>query len=150
MLVTVNDLDWEKNIFEVNNVLTWRQWHYYKGRHEKNFRENLPLKCNNTTWLGCCITRIPVVPRSAQNPSCKSNNTWFIRQRAFIEIWSTREVWRVRKMRKSSRVLSKLPKCFIFRWTHSWRRNQLFNNIFNPMENFFLEGFVCWRHERAQ
>ena len=28
-------------------------------------------------------------------------NNWFIRQRAFIEIWSTREVWRVRKMRKS-------------------------------------------------
>ena len=21
--------------------------------------------------------------------------------------------------------------------------NQLFYNIFNPMENFFLEGFVC-------
>ena len=100
MLVTVNDLDWEKNIFEVNNVITGRQWHYYKGRHEKNFRENLPLKCNNTTRLGCCITRIPVVPRSARNPSCKSNNNWLIRQRAFIEIWSTREVWRVRKMRK--------------------------------------------------
>ena len=25
--------------------------------------------------------------------------------------------------------------------------NQLFYNIFNPMENFFLEGYVCWRHE---
>ena len=46
--------------------------------------------------------------------------------------------------------VSKLPKCFISRWTHSWRMNQLFYNIFNPMENFFLEGFVCWRHERAQ
>ena len=22
--------------------------------------------------------------------------------------------------------------------------NQLLYNIFNPMENFFLEGFVCW------
>ena len=32
----------------------------------------------------------------------------------------------------------------------SWRMNQLFYNIFNPMENLFLEGFVCWRHERAQ
>ena len=28
--------------------------------------------------------------------------------------------------------------------------NQLCYNIFNPMENFFSEGFVCWRHERAQ
>ena len=28
--------------------------------------------------------------------------------------------------------------------------NQLFYNIFNPKENFFLEGFVCWRHESAQ
>ena len=27
-------------------------------------------------------------------------NNWFICQRAFIEIWSTREVWRKRKMRK--------------------------------------------------
>ena len=27
--------------------------------------------------------------------------------------------------------------------------NQLFYNIFNPMENFFLEGYVCWRHKRA-
>ena len=26
-------------------------------------------------------------------------NHWFIRQRAFIEIWSTREVWRARNMR---------------------------------------------------
>ena len=26
-------------------------------------------------------------------------NKWFIRQGAFIEIWSTREVWRARKMR---------------------------------------------------
>ena len=29
-------------------------------------------------------------------------------------------------------------------WTHRWRINQLFYNIFNPMEIFFLEGFVCW------
>ena len=28
-------------------------------------------------------------------------NNWFISQRAFIEIRSTREVWRARKMRKS-------------------------------------------------
>ena len=42
-------------------------------------------------------------------------------------------------------MLSKLPKCFISRLTHSWRMNQLFYNIFNPKENFFLEGFVCWR-----
>ena len=28
-------------------------------------------------------------------------NNWFMRQRAFIDIWSTREVWRARKMRKS-------------------------------------------------
>ena len=78
-------------------------------------------------------------------------NNWFIRQHAFIEIWSMQEVWRARKMRKScswhsweqlyiaSWVLSKLPKCFISWWTHSWRMNQLFYNIFNPMENFF-----CW------
>ena len=28
--------------------------------------------------------------------------------------------------------------------------NHLFYNIFNPMEIFFLEEFVCLRHERAQ
>ena len=28
--------------------------------------------------------------------------------------------------------------------------NQLFRNIFNPMEKLFLEGYVCQRHERAQ
>ena len=50
----------------------------------------------------------------------------------------------------ASWVLSKLPKCFISRWTHSWCMNQLFHNIFKPKENFFLEGFVCWRHECAQ
>ena len=38
----------------------------------------------------------------------------------------------------ASFVLSKLPKCFISRWTHSWRMNQLFHNIFNPMENLFF------------
>ena len=38
-----------------------------------------------------------------------SINNWFIRQRAFIEIWSTREVWRARKMRKScSRLTTSL------------------------------------------
>ena len=47
-------------------------------------------------------------------------------------------------------VLSKLPKCFISWWTHSWHMNQLFYNIFNPMENFFLDGYVCWCHKRAQ
>ena len=41
-------------------------------------------------------------------------------------------------------------KCFISRWMYSWLMNQLLYNIFNPMEIFFLEGFVCWRHERAQ
>ena len=50
----------------------------------------------------------------------------------------------------ASWVLSKLPKCFISRWTHRLRMNQLFYNIFNQMEFFFLEGFACWRHERAQ
>ena len=27
--------------------------------------------------------------------------------------------------------------------------NHLFYNISNPKKNFFPEGFVCWRHERA-
>ena len=38
----------------------------------------------------------------------------------------------------ASFVLSKLLACFISRWTHRWRMNQLFYNIFNPMENFFF------------
>ena len=50
----------------------------------------------------------------------------------------------------ASFMLSKLPACFISRWTHRWRMNQLFNNIFNPMKKFFLKGFVCWCHEHAQ
>ena len=32
--------------------------------------------------------------------------------------------------------------CFISRWTHSWRMNQLFYNIFNSMEFFFPRG-IC-------
>ena len=55
----------------------------------------------------------------------------------------------------ASFVPSKLPACFISRWTHSWRMNQLFYNIFNPMEIFFLKGFVMsvdnrnMKHARA-
>ena len=41
-------------------------------------------------------------------------NNWFIHQRVFIKIGSRQEVWRAQKM------LSKLPKCFIYWWTHSW------------------------------
>ena len=61
-----------------------------------------------------------------------------MRQRAYVEIWSTREVWRERKRRKNcsrcratlaSFVLSKLLKCFISRHTHSRNMNQLFYNI---------------------
>ena len=75
-------------------------------------------------------------------------NNWFIRQRAVLEIWSTLEVSRAWNMRKScsrrnrEQVLSKLPKCFISRWRHSWCMNQWFYNIFNPMENFFSRG-IC-------
>ena len=70
--------------------------------------------------------------------TCEKVNHWFIRKRAFIEIWSSRGVWRARKMHTlASWVLSKLPKCFISRWTHRWRMNQLFYNIFNPVGNFF-------------
>ena len=52
----------------------------------------------------------------------------------------------------ASWVLSKCPKCFISRWTHSWRMNQLFCFITfsTRWKIVFLEGFVCWRHERAQ
>ena len=57
-------------------------------------------------------------------------NNWFIRQRAFMEVWSTWEVWRALKKLEwlsaslfrdlyASFVLSKLPKCFIPRWTHA-------------------------------
>ena len=69
-------------------------------------------------------------------------NNWFIRQRLFIEIWSTREVWRARKMRKSCS-----------RRAHRWRMNQLFYNIFNPMENFSSLGIcllTCTIVRRAQ
>ena len=47
---------------------------------------------------------------------------------------------------RASWVLSKLPKYFISRWTHSWCMDQLFYNIFNPMENFFSRWicFVCF------
>ena len=40
------------------------------------------------------------------------------------------EVWRARKTRKRLR-LEQLQ--LLGRWTHSWRMNQLFYNIFNPM-----------------
>ena len=45
-------------------------------------------------------------------------------------------------------MLFKLPKCFISRWTHSWRMNQLFYNIFNPMENLSSWG-ICLLTSRA-
>ena len=38
----------------------------------------------------------------------------------------------------ASFVLSKLPACFISPWTNSWRMNQLFYNIFDPLDNFFF------------
>ena len=34
------------------------------------------------------------------------------------------------------------------KWIKRWQIN--IYNIFNPMEIFFLEGFACWRHERAR
>ena len=59
---------------------------------------------------------------SEGNPEIKLINNWFIRQRAFIEIWSTWEVWRARKMRKScSRLRLEQLKLLVF----------------------FLEGFVA-------
>ena len=45
---------------------------------------------------------------------------------------STREVWRARKMRKSYSRRSR-EQLLLLEW-----------------KMFFLEGFVCWRHERAQ
>ena len=42
-------------------------------------------------------------------------NNWFMRQRAYVEILSTQEVWRARKRW----VLCKLPKCSISWHTHS-------------------------------
>ena len=46
-----------------------------------------------------------------KNLVSKIINHWFMRQRAFIEIWSTREVWRARKMRNS---------CSRRNWEHLW------------------------------
>ena len=87
-------------------------------------------------------------------------NNWFIRQRAFIEIWSTWEVWRALKMLRVARGVAKSNSSFLSALQTSqvlhismnapWCMNQLFYNIFNPMENFFHKGFVCWHHERAQ
>ena len=82
-----------------------------------------------------------------------SINNWFIRQLCIHRdmkhagsLESTQEA-RVTLGYASSNpyasfVLSKLPACFISRWTHSWRMNQLFDNIFNPMENLFSRG-IC-------
>ena len=80
-----------------------------------------------------------------------------MRQHAFIKIWSTREVSRARKMRKSAKdvqVLSKLPKCFISWSTHSWYKNQLFYNLFNVVVSFKLkmlykEKFLLLRFMRC-
>ena len=52
-----------------------------------------------------CLTKVYTMQKLYLFPvvmslQCIFNN-WFIRKRAFIEIWSTREVWRARKMRKS-------------------------------------------------
>ena len=45
----------------------------------------------------------------------------------------------------ASWVLSKLPKCFISWWMHSWHMNQLFYNIFNPMVLNVIKGFISFR-----
>ena len=40
-------------------------------------------------------------------------NNWFIRQRAFIEIWSTWEVWRALKMLRVARGVAKSNSSFL-------------------------------------
>ena len=74
-------------------------------------------------------------------------NDWFIRQRKFIEIWSTREVWRARRMRKRATLaswVSYLNECTADVWTNC------FITFSGRWKIFFLDGFVCWRHECAQ
>ena len=58
---------------------------------------------------------------------------WFIRQRAFMEIWSTSEALKFGEHERRVRGYASSNSSFLSRWTHSWLMNQLFYNIFNPM-----------------
>ena len=109
-------------------------------------RERLWIAQSNFWVAACLLLASPRHKNSTWFPWRKKIavifNNWFIRQRAFIEIWSTREVWRARKMREScsrrSREQPLLLKCF----PNFPIPKKCFYNIFNPMENFFPRG-IC-------
>ena len=63
----------------------------------------LPKPNSNSIARACFIILLCTLMTSANKSLEKKNflNNWFIRRRTFIEMWSTREVWRARKMHKS-------------------------------------------------
>ena len=60
---------------------------------------------------------------------------------------------RVSRSTLASWVLSKVPKCFISRWSHSWRMNQLFSK--SPLSTWYFNADVIsvrygnMKHARA-
>ena len=79
-------------------------------------------------------------------------NNWFIRQRAFIEIWSTREVLESVDESNSS-FLSALQTSQVLPISMNAQLTYepiVLKHFQHDGKFFSLEGFVCWRHERAQ
>ena len=87
--------------------------------------ERMVLLYNVTLTLSCTVY-------------IRTFNNWFICQRAFIEIWSTRKVWRARKMREniSRRCKRSCPRLVTKLIDEFMRVNELYLNtkFSNPKE----------------
>ena len=102
-------------------------------------------------WLVICLRFFLLICRLIRFWILHSINHWFLRQRAFIDEARGKFGEHERCVRVARRVAvsnssflsAHQTSCVLHRWTHGWRMNQLFYNIFNQMEKFFLEGFVC-------
>ena len=101
-------------------------------------------------WLVICLKFFLLICRLIRFWILHSINYWFLRQRAFIDEARGKFGEHERCVRVARRVAvsnssflsAHQTSCVLHRWTHSWRMNQLFYNIFNQMEKFFSRG-IC-------
>ena len=77
---------------------TGERWHPLNNQKSSPSTSKINGTSNFQSWLTQLQIRFYKVSCETFRLWC---NNWFMRQRAFIEIWSTREVYRARKMHKS-------------------------------------------------